>query len=51
MFDRVQAEDGGSYHVTIRGGRRFLIHEGSAQVLPGTFGLTVIEPQYIYVRL
>lgn len=50
MFDRVQAEDDGSYSVTLRGGRRFLIQEGTAQVVPGTFGLTAVQPHYIYVR-
>lgn len=51
MLDRVQAEDDSSYSVTIRGGRRFLVQKGSAQVLPGSFGLTMVEPQYIHVRL
>ena len=50
MFDRVQAEDDGSYSVTIRGGQRFLVQDGTAQVLPGTFGLTAVQPRYIYVR-
>ena len=51
MFDRVHAEEDASNSVTIRGGRRFLVQEGSARVVPGTFGLTVVEPTYIYVRL
>ena len=51
MFDRVHTEEDASNSVTIRGGRRFLVQEGSARVVPGTFGLTVVEPTYIYVRL
>ncbi len=51
MFDRVYTEEDASNSVTIRGGRRFLVQEGSARVVPGTFGLTVVEPTYIYVRL
>ncbi len=50
MFDRVHTEEDASNSVTIRGGRRFLVQEGSAKVVPGTFGLTVVEPTYIYVR-
>lgn len=50
MFDRVHTEEDASNSVTIRGGRRFLVKEGSARVVPGTFGLTVVEPTYIYVR-
>ncbi len=50
MFDRVHTEEDASNSVTIRGGRRFLVQEGSARVVPGTFGLTVVEPTYIYVR-
>ncbi len=49
MFDRVHTEEDASNSVTIRGGRRFLVQEGSARVVPGTFGLTVVEPTYIYV--
>ncbi len=49
MFDKVHAEEDGSNSVNIRGGRRFLVREGSARVVPGTFGLTVVEPNYIYV--
>ncbi|KAL0052243.1 hypothetical protein WJX82_010539 [Trebouxia sp. C0006] len=48
MFDRVHTEEDASNSVTIRGGRRFLVQEGSARVVPGTFGLTVVEPTYIY---
>ena len=52
MFDRVvHQDDDSSNSVTIRGGRRFLVREGSAKVVPGTFGLTVVEPSYIYVSL
>ena len=52
MFDRVvHQDDDSSNSVTIRGGRRFLVQEGSAKVVPGTFGLTVVEPSYIYVSL
>ena len=51
IFDRVHTEEDASNSVTIRGGRRFLVQEGSARVVPGAFGLTVVEPTYIYVRL
>lgn len=50
MLDRVQLEEDSSNSVSIRGGRRFLVQEGSAKVMPGSFGLTVVEPNYIYVR-
>ena len=49
MFDRVHTEEDTSNSVAIRGGRRFVVQEGSARVVPGTFGLTVVEPCYIYV--
>ena len=49
MLDRVQLEEDSSNNVSIRGGRRFLVQEGSARVVPGTFGLTLVEPHYIYV--
>ena len=49
MFDRVHTEEDSSHSVTIRGGRRFLVQEGSAKVVPGTFGLTVVEPNYLHV--
>ena len=42
-------DDDSSNSVTIRGGRCFLVQEGSAKVVPGTFGLTVVEPSYICV--
>ncbi|KAA6425875.1 MAG: hypothetical protein FRX49_04250 [Trebouxia sp. A1-2] len=48
IFDRVHTEEDASNSVTIRGGRRFLVQEGSARVVPGAFGLTVVEPTYIY---
>ena len=51
MLDRVQLEEDSSNSVSIRGGRRFVVQEGSAKVMPGSFGLTVVEPRYIYVRL
>ena len=51
MLDRVQLEEDSSNSVCIRGGRRFRVQEGSAKVVPGTFGLTVVEPHYIYVSL
>ena len=50
MLDRVQLEEDSSNSVSIRGGRRFVVQEGSAKVMPGSFGLTVVEPTYIYVR-
>ena len=50
MLDRVQLEEDSSNSVSIRGGRRFVVQEGSATVMPGSFGLTVVEPKYIYVR-
>lgn len=50
MLDRVQLEEDSSNSVSIRGGRRFVVQEGSAKVMPGSFGLTVVEPRYIYVR-
>ena len=50
MLDRVQLEEDSSNSVSIRGGRRFVVQEGSAKVMPGSFGLTVVEPKYIYVR-
>ena len=50
MLDRVQLEEDSSNSVSIRGGRRFVVQEGSAKVMPGSFGLTVVQPRYIYVR-
>ena len=49
MLDRVQLEEDSSNSVSIRGGQRFLVQEGTAKVIPGSFGLTVVEPSYIYV--
>ena len=50
MLDRLQVEEDSSNSISIRGGRRFVVQEGSAKVMPGSFGLTVVEPNYIYVR-
>lgn len=50
MLDRVQLEDDSSNSVSIRGGRRFVVQEGSATVMPASFGLTLVEPKYIHVR-
>ena len=50
MLDRVVRDEDSSNSISVRGGRRFVVQEGSAKVMPGTFGLTVVEPSYIYVR-
>lgn len=31
-------------------GWRFLVQDGTAQVVPGAIGLTADQPRYIYVR-
>ena len=50
MFDREMHQDNdSSKSVTIRDGQPFLVQEGSAKVVPGTFGLTDVEPSYIKV--
>ena len=51
MFDRVVTQDDASHNVTIRGGRRFLVQEGSARIVPSSFGLTIVEPNFIYVSM
>lgn len=50
-LDRVQLEEDSSISVSIRGGRRFVVQQGSSTVMPASFGLTMVHPKYIHVSL